>query len=412
MTEVFVAGVGMTSFGKFPQLSIKALTSEAVGSALGDAGASIPDVEAVFFGNVSQGVMDGQQLIRGQVAMQPLGIGNTAVINVENACATGGTALHQAYAYLRAGMGDVVLAVGAEKMYSPDRTRIAPVFEGGWDVDDVPAILNGLATIGRGVESPYAEIGEPEAPTTFMGIYACLARSHMRRFGLTVGQLAAVAEKNHRHALLNERAQYRISLTAEDILRAPVVAWPLTLPMCSPISDGAAAAVVCTRGGLNRLRTNRPLVQILASSLGSGTARGAEDLEHHVARRVASRAYETAGVGPEDMSIAEVHDASAFAEVLQTENLGFCETGQGGWCAERGETTLGGRIPVNPSGGLESKGHPIAATGLAQIYELVTQLRGEAGTRQVPGARLAIAENGGGFHKVEEAAVCVTILGR
>jgi acetyl-CoA acetyltransferase len=220
-----------------------------------------------------------------------------------------------------------------------------------------------------------------------------------------------VAAKNHQHSALNPLSQYQTAMSIEEVLRARRIAWPLTLPMCSPISDGAAAAIVCSKQALQRLGNARP-VKVLASVLATGGARAPEELERHVCRRAASRAYEMAGLGPEDMSVAEVHDATAFAEVLQSENLGFAEIGGGGALAESGATTLGGRIPINTSGGLESKGHPLGATGLGQLYELTQQVRGEAGPRQVDGARLAIAENGGGFLGIEEAVACITILGR
>jgi acetyl-CoA acyltransferase len=194
-------------------------------------------------------------------------------------------------------------------------------------------------------------------------------------------------------------------------LSARIISWPLTLPMCAPISDGAAAAVLCRREALHRFDRRRA-IRIHASVLASGSDRGAEDLQNHICRRAALLAYEKAGLGPSDMSLAEVHDATAMGEIIQCENLGLCQPGDGGAMAERGETALGGRLPLNPSGGLESKGHPIGATGLAQIFELVTQLRHEGGKRQVENARFAVAENGGGFHGYEEAAACVTILGR
>jgi acetyl-CoA acetyltransferase len=200
-------------------------------------------------------------------------------------------------------------------------------------------------------------------------------------------------------------------MTIDEVLAARMICWPLTLPMCSPISDGAAAAVLVTAEGLRHFGRARA-VKVRASVLASGQDRSAAEVERHITHLAARRAYERAGVGPEDMSVAEVHDATAFAEIVQTENLGFCAFGEGGMIAERGDTRLGGRIPVNPSGGLGCKGHPIGATGLAQIHELVVQLRGEAGARQVQGARMGIAENGGGFMGVEEAAACITILAR
>jgi acetyl-CoA acetyltransferase len=243
-----------------------------------------------------------------------------------------------------------------------------------------------------------------------MDLYASLAKAHMRDYGTTERQLAAIAAKNHNHSTMNPLSQYNTGMSVDEVLAARMIAWPLTLPMCAPISDGAAAAILCNESALKRFPGARP-IKILASVLACGSDRSPADAERHICRRAAQKAYNIAGIGPSDMSVAEVHDASAFAELLQTENLGFCEIGQGGWLAEHGHTSLGGPIPVNPSGGLESKGHPIGATGLGQIHELTLQLRGEAGARQVQNARFAVAENGGGFHGVEEAAACITILG-
>jgi acetyl-CoA acetyltransferase len=235
----------------------------------------------------------------------------------------------------------------------------------------------------------------------------------MKRFGTTRAQLAAVAAKNHDHSIHNPQSQYRNGYTVEEVLAAPPIAYPLTLPMCAPISDGAAAVVICNKSGLARLGLDaRRSVRVLASVVLSGADREPEEVEKHVSALAAKRAYEIAGVGPEDVSVAEVHDATAMGEIVQIENLGFCAFGDGGPISARGETRIGGRIPVNPSGGLESKGHPIGATGLGQICELVSQLRGEAGARQVADARIAIAENGGGIHGIEEAVACITLLGR
>ncbi len=209
----------------------------------------------------------------------------------------------------------------------------------------------------------------------------------------------------------NPLSQYRKAMSVDEVLAARSIAWPLTLPMCSPVSDGAAAALLVSEAALKRFARSRA-VEIRASVVRSGVQRAPQDYQNHICRLAALQAYEAAGVGPEEVGVAEVHDASAFAELLQTELLGFCPLGEGGRLAQSGATSLGGRLPVNPSGGLESKGHPIGATGLGQVYELVAQLRGEAGARQVQGARIALAENGGGFYGYEEAVACVTILGK
>jgi acetyl-CoA acyltransferase len=407
--EVFVVGVGMTRFGRWLDRSLKSLVAEAVLQAFKDANCRAADIEAAFFSNTTQSIIEGQHLIRGQIALREIGIESIPIVNVENACASGSTAFYQAINHLRAGAADIALVVGAEKMYDEDRLKSAVIFDGGWDVHESKAIAERLAAIGAGFPTPAGR--GPGVASPFMELYASLAKGHMNRFGTTERQLATVAAKNHRHSTLNPLSQYQNDMSVEDVLAGKLIAWPLTLPMCSPISDGAAAAILCTKRALQRLSDVRP-ISVLGCALASGSSREWSDAEAHICRRAADKAYDEAGVGPKDMSVAEVHDASAFAEIVQVENLSFCEVGEGGSLSERGETALGGRIPVNPSGGLESKGHPIGATGLGQIYELVQQLRGEAGARQVADARLAIAENGGGFIGVEEAAAVVTILGR
>ncbi len=411
MSDIYVVGVGMTPFGKFLDTSIKALTRKAVMEALENAGAKISDIGAAFYANTVQGALEGQLMVGGQIALHSMGFSGIPIANIENACASGSTAFHLAHTYLKAGVTDVALAVGVDKMFNEDKAKAASVFDGAWDVHDVPNIIASLAKLGEGVEPPPGRAESGGLRSVFMDLYASLAKAHMRSYGTTERQIAAVAAKNHHHSVHNPRAQYRVDMSVDEVLGARMISWPLTLPMCAPISDGAAAAILCTKEALSRFPGARP-IKVCASVLASGSVREASDAKHHLCRLAALKAYDIAGVGPRDMSVAEVHDASAFAEIVQSENLGFCEIGQGGVIAERGDTALGGRIPINPSGGLESKGHPIGATGLGQVFELVTQLRGEAGARQVPDARFAIAENGGGFYGYEEAAATITILGR
>lgn len=409
---VYIAGVGMTPFGKQLDKSIKDLTRDAVTSALKDAGCEARALQGAFFANCTQGHLEGQDMIRGQIALRSMGIQHIPVINVENACASASSALHLAIQYVRAGAADIVLAVGAEKMFSADKARTLSVFDGAWDVHDKEAGTARLLAMGEGVEVPEGSTS-PRPYSVFMDIYAAMGRMHMREYGSTQRHFAAVSAKNHRHSVHNPLSQYREAYTIEEILAAPPITFPLTLPMCSPISDGAAAAVVCSEAGLARLNgSRRRAVRVLASVIVTGSDRAPAQLADHLVRKGSVDAYRIAGVGPRDISVAEVHDASAIGEVIQVEALGLCALGEGGLAAERGDTSIGGRIPVNTSGGLESKGHPIGATGLGQVYELVSQLRGEAGARQVDGARIAIAENGGGLHGVEEAVACLTILGR
>ncbi|WP_203337534.1 thiolase family protein [Nocardioides limicola] len=403
MTPAWIVGVGMTAFGRHPQHSVKDLTRRAVTEALTDAGLAQRDVQAAYFGNTCQGVFEGQVVVGGQMALRSMGFEAIPVVNVENACATGATALHQAVLHVTSGAADIVLAVGAEKTNIEDRQKMLSVFDGGVDVHDPDGVADILRQLGGDADGG-------EGPRSFfMEIYAALARAHMDTFGTTREQLAFVSSKNHAHAVHNRLAHFREAMSVEEILAARLVTDPLTVPMCAPLTDGAAAAVVCNEAGLARLQSRRA-VRVLATSLRTGSVRSLSDWEGSVSRAAALAAYDQAGVGPDDVSVAEVHDASAFGEILQTELLGLCEIGSGGKFAESGATTLGGSIPVNPSGGLVSKGHPMGASGLAQIYELVQQLRGECGARQVPDARIAIAENGGGMYAGEEAVAAITIL--
>ena len=407
----YVAGVGMTPTGKFLDRSIKQLTADAVSAALADAGLAVADIQAAYFSNATQGVLEGQTMVRGQIALRPLGIEGIPVYNLENACASASSAFNLAVQAVRSGEVEVALAVGAEKMFCTDKAKMFSVFDGAWDLEDVEGSKTTLLAMGRGIEPP--EGSASKAPySLFMDIYAAFGRFHMREFGTTQRQFAAVAAKNHGHSAHNPLAQYRNTYTVEQVLAAPPITYPLTLPMCAPISDGAAAAIVCSESALARLADRRRAVRVLASVVATGTTRKPEDVGGHITAKASKLAYERAGVGPQDISVAEVHDATAIGEIVQSENLGFCEFGAGGALAESGATTVGGRIPINTSGGLESKGHPIGATGIGQLHELVTQLRGEAGARQVQGARLAMAENGGGLYGIEEAVCAITILGR
>ncbi len=410
--KVFVVGIGSTALGRAPDKSVKDLTREAVDLALADAGASMADIGAAWFSNTRQGIMENQNTIRGQCALRAMGFEAIPIVNVENACCSSSTGLNQAFAQIKAGLCDTALVVGAEKMFYPElKDLMFKAFMGGWDVHDMERSKATLLGLGEGLPLPPEASADTGQHSVFMDIYASLARQHMRLYGTTARQLAAAASKSHFHGSLNPLAQYQHDMSVDQVLNDKLVAWPLTRSMCAPISDGAAALVVCSEDGLKRFGRGRA-VEVLGSALVSGSNRAHDDLSRHIGRVAANRAYEQAGIGPKDIGVAEVHDASAFAEIVQSENLGLCAPGEGGVMAERGDTRLGGRVPVNTSGGLVSKGHPIGATGAIQIHELVMQLRGEAGPRQVEGARFAAAENGGGFFGIEEAATVVTILGR
>lgn len=411
MREVFVVGVGMTPFGRWPDRSVGDMAQDAVRAALADCGLGPEAVQSIAFANAVQGAMEGQFGIRGQIALQEMPFDAVPIINVENACASASTAFNIALSQIRAGEVDVALAVGSEKMVHADGALSMAAFEGSWDRARRDATIERLTALGHGMPTPPQEAARESPRTVFMDVYAAFTKYHMARFGTTQRQMAAVAAKNHNHSVENPLSQYRKPFTVDEVLQARLIAWPLTLPMCSPISDGAAAAVLVSGEALKRLGLSRA-VRVRAQVLMNGGRRAPDQVERHISHRAALRAYDLAGLGPGDVDVVECHDATAFGEIQQSENMGFFAFGEGGPGAERGETSIGGRIPFNPSGGLESKGHPIGATGLGQIFELVTQLRGEAGKRQVEGARIALQENGGGLMGVEEAAVAVTLLER
>lgn len=412
MDKIYIVGIGMTRFGRWPEMTQYDLAAAAVELALADAGCQRADIGAAFFSGVTGGSLQGQTSIPGPIALRRCGIEGIPVFSVENACASGTSAFNLAVQALRAGSADLALAFGAEKMNVADKAKMFGVFDGGWDVSTVEANKATLLALGEGVEVPPG--GDSDKPhSVFMDVYAAFCRNHMKRYGTTQRALAAVAAKNHQHSVHNPLAQFRDALTIEQVLAAPPIAWPLTLPMCSAISDGAAALVLCSEAGLKRLPAARGrAVKVLASVVMAGVAHTPDEAQRNVGHRAARAAYEQASLGPDAIDVAEVHDASAMGELLNAENLMLVPFGASGPAAERGEFTIGGRIPINPSGGLESKGHPIGATGLAQLHELVTQLRGEAGGRQVEGARIAIQENGGGLIGIEEAVVAVSILER
>jgi len=410
LTDVFIAGVGMTRFTRHPERSLPDLTGEALDLAVKDCGGSKEGIEAAFYSGATNGLLQGQDMIPGQIILSKIGVESIPVFNIENACASGTSAFHLAMQGIKAGNYDVALAIGAEKMNIPDKVRMFRAFDKGWDVTSPEENLKTLLEPAQGFVVPDGH--ESDRPySVFMSIYAAWCRSHMKKYGLTQRQIAAVSAKNHQHSVHNPLAQYQTPFTIDEILAAPPITYPLTLPMCSPISDGAAAAIICSEEGLKRMGGDRGrAIRVLSSVIRSASARPADKPELHCEHLAAKKAYELAGVGPEDMDVVELHDATAMGEILHAENLGLVPFGEAGPAAERGEFTIGGRIPINPSGGLESKGHPIGATGLGQIYELVTQLRGEAGKRQVKDARHALHENGGGLLGIEEAAVAVSIF--
>jgi len=394
MREAVVAGVSMTPFGKFPDRTVRDLAEQAVRDALADAGTDVAQVGMVFFGNAASGLITGQEMIRGQAALRHTGLMGKPIINVENACASGATAVHLAWLAVASGQVDVALAVGAEKLTHPDKRVTFGALEAGVDLAELAELKARVANSGD---------GQPKS--LFMDIYAAKTRAWMAKAGAVDGDLAQIAVKSHHAASLNPLAQYRDEVTEAEVLASRMVSPPITLLMCAPIADGAAAVVVTTPE-LAR-RWGAAAVTIRASVLVSGSGDTGLTVG---ATRASQRAYELSGIGPEDVQVVELHDATASAELMAYEQIGLCPPYGAAEFLRSGATALGGRVPVNPSGGLLSKGHPVGATGCAQVHELVTQLRGRAGPRQRAGARVALAENGGGTVGPDMAVACVTIL--
>jgi acetyl-CoA acetyltransferase len=410
--DVYILGAGMIKFGRFLERSVKDMTGLVLEEALKDCDLTRDDIQAAWYSNTMWGLYDFQHSIRGQVALTANGLQGIPVTNVENACASASTALHGAWTAVKAGLYDCALAMGVEKQYNEDRAKVMQSFIAGTDVQEMTARV---AELRETEKKKREEAGQTDAAggqeakagghSAFMDFYAAGARAHMEAYGSTQRQLAAVAAKNHNNSTMNPLAQYTFPQTIEQVLNDRVVAYPLTRAMCAPIGDGAAAAIICSESFLKRHSSARA-IRMAASVLEGGKRTGVGD----ISERAAKKAFEIAGVGPEDINVMEVHDATAFGEISVMEALGFCPRGEGGVMAESGDTALTGKIPVNPSGGLISRGHPIGASGLAQIYELVTQLRGEAGERQVRNHRFAMTENGGGTVGAGEAAMTIHIL--
>ena len=416
LTQVYVVGVGSTPFRRWPDRTLSDLAREAITQATADAALEPgAPVDHVAFGNCAMDAW-GQSNIRGQVCLDPLmatGLlpPGVPIVNVEAGCATGSAAFHAACTAVASGQSDLSLAIGVEKTFVPgDPGRILSIFDGG--IDRVhPEVWQRFLTDAA------VAAGERFEPhphrIVFLDVHALQARHHMRVHGTTLAHLGAVAAKNHAHGALNPKAQIRVLMSADEVLADRPVVAPLTRSMCAPISDGAAAVLVASARWLAGQPTEvrDRAIAVRATALAGGTWRGLD--EPGVTHRAAERAFARAGLRPADVDVAEVHDATAWCEIAALEALGFCEPGQGGPLGASGATARDGARPINTSGGLEAKGHPLGATGLGMIDELVTQLRGEAGERQI--ARpptIALQHNAGGLVGFDEALCAVTLLER
>ena len=383
MRRVAVIGVGLTRFGKHERNSVE-LFAEAARDAITDAEISPSAIQALYYGNVTGGEGE-RQLHTSPLAASLLGLTNIPTTRFENACATSHVAFRHAVMEVAAGISDVVLVGGGERVLHIPTDHATEYF-------------------GFCSDASY----EQPVGLTFPGVFALIARAHMEKYGTTEEQMAHVAVKNHRHGVHNPKAQFRKEITLETVLRSAYVADPLKLFDCCPFTDGGAAVVLASE---EVARRHKRSIWVLGSAAASDTMFMLEkrDLSRITAtERAALGAYRQAGKGPQDVDVVELHDCFTIAEIVATEGLGFFEPGMGGIAAEKGWTSVGGKIPVNPSGGLKSKGHPIGATGAAQICEIVTQLRGEAGPRQVEGARVGLTHTLGG----NTATVLVSLFGR
>jgi acetyl-CoA acyltransferase len=389
MRGVVVAGIGQTVFGKFLDTSVRSLAEEALQLAASDAAIDPERIEIVYFANALSGLITGQETIRGQVALRHTGLMGKPIVNVDNACASGSSAFQLAWLSVASGQVDVALAIGAEKLTHPDKSVTFAAYASGVDVE----------------ERERAMRATPDNRSIFMDIYAQRTRRYMDRSGATPEDFALVTVKSRHAASLSPWAQFKTETTQREVLESRMVSAPLTLPMCSPIADGAAAAVLVSEDVAKSLKT--PPVRVRATAAVSANRDGVEPV---AAARAAERAYAAAGLGPRDIHVAELHDASASAEIMLYEHLGFAERNRGVELIREGVTSVGGALPVNPGGGLLSRGHPVGATGIAQIVELTTQLRGAAGARQRPGASVALAECSGGQIGADSATAAVTIL--
>jgi acetyl-CoA acetyltransferase len=378
---VEVAGVGMTRFGKHLDRSIPSLACEAFGAALTDAGLVATDIEAVAFANAAGGLMTGQEMIRGQVALKNSGLRGVPIINVENACASGGTAAHVAWMAVASGQAETAAAIGAEKLNDPDKQKSFDAIRSGTDLSLPGSVSNASGSV-------------------MMAAYAQQARRYADRFGNISDALSAIAVKNRRFASLCPTAQFRHPITAEDVAASRVVADPLRLLTCSPLSDGAAAVIFTSERGA----TSRPTVRMPACIVRS------HEEGRSTVEEAASRLFGESGLHPSEIDVFQLHDACAYAELIQYEQVGLVPQGEAARAAIEGKGDIPGEFPVNTDGGLLSRGHPLGATGLAQLVELTTQLRGTATGRQVEGARFGVAINGGGWMGDDYGAAVASLL--
>ncbi len=407
MRDVAIIGAGMTRFGKLADKGIKDLVAEAVRAAIDDAGIRVGDIEAAYVGSAVPGVMTGQEQIKAQVCLSAMGIDSIPMYNVENACASSSSALNLAWTAVGAGMYECVLAVGFEKLFDQNKLKSFMALGTAVDVEMVEKFLADFQKKRNPGEKILTE-GSGKSKSIFMDMYAYYTRQYMQRYGLTQEHFARLAVKSHKNGANNPHAMYQKEVTLEEVLNSGDVAFPLTRMMCSPISDGGAAVIVCSRKKAARF-TTRP-VWIESSVVGSGKI--SDDLSDTLTRRLGPKAFEKAGIGPKELDVIEVHDATSPSEIITLIELGVCPGEESPRWIDEGRLEIDGTIASNPSGGLAAKGHPIGATGLGQVNEIVHQLQEKCGRRQVRNARIGMTHNGGGILGVDAAAMALHIFKR
>lgn len=407
MRDVAIVGIGMSRFGKYPEKGLKDLVREAVEPALKDAKLNSKNIDAAFVGTAAPGIMTGQEQIKAQVTLSAMGIDTIPMYNIENACASSSSAFNLAWASVGAGLYDCVLVVGFEKLYDKDKMKSFMALGTAVDIESALQHLEAFQKKHALGEKIIAE-GSGQSRSIFMDMYAYYTRTYMEKYGLTQKHFAKISVKSHKNGALNPHAQYQKEVTLEQVLQSGDVAFPLTRMMCSPICDGSAAAIICAKEHVSKFTTTP--VWVAGSVVGSGKI--SDDLSDTLTSRLGPQIFETAGVGPEDIDIIEVHDATSPSEIITLIELGFCPGEDAPKWIDEGYLELDGKLPSNTSGGLASKGHPIGATGMGQIYEIVLQLRGEAGKRQVSNPKTGMTHNGGGILGIDAAAMAMHIFTR
>lgn len=405
MREVAIVGAGMIKFDRHPEMGIKDLVRESVESAMKDAGMDSKKIEAAYVGSAAPGIMTGQEQIKAQVTLSAMGIDTIPMYNVENACASSSSALHLAWTAVGAGLYDCVLVVGFEKLYDRDKLKSFLALGSAVDIEMVDKFLEDFEKKQKSDVKILSE-DSGKSKSIFMDMYAYYTRLYTEKYGLNQEHFAKLSVKSHKNGAVNPHAMYQKEMTLEEVLNSGDISYPLTRAMCSPVCDGSAAVIVCSKERASQF-TTKP-VWIVGSVIGSGKI--SDEIGDTLTKRLGPRLYESSGLGPGDIDIIEVHDATSPSEIITLIELGIVKGDDAPEWIDKGYLEINGKIPSNTSGGLVTKGHPIGATGLGQIHEIIMQLRGTAGKRQVSNPKVGMTHNGGGILGVDAAAMALHML--